>query len=97
MKFKITKLNLETIMRSFPKNAEGYQEIELEPCDLTATQAMYEGEIRSRAYHQGYHTGFLEGFHQGKKPEIRKYCGCGCGGNNCFLRYCDKDCSFYNR
>lgn len=94
MKFKISKLEFGKISSFFGEKASDTCEIELEPTDLTATQAIFHNEIKTRAFHEGYHSGFKEGFYQGKKPEL-KYCMCGCGGNNCALRFCDEYCHLY--
>jgi hypothetical protein len=96
MKFKITKLNIETILRSFPKNSEGYQEVELELVNDTASEAILRQNIENVAWYKGYHYGFKEGFYEGRKTENR-YCKCGCGGNNCHLRFCDEFCPLYNK
>lgn len=94
MRFKIHKEQLGVLQKAF-KDTE-HTEIELEIVLDTATEAMLHQQIEARAYHKGYHHGFKEGFYQGKKPEI-KYCTCGCGGNNCFTRFCDENCRLFNK
>jgi hypothetical protein len=91
MKFKIRKDQLDMLKNVFEK--KDVFEIELEAVMETATQAVYEKNIRDTAFHQGYHYGFREGVHASRKPS---FCGCGCGGNNCHLRLCDEHCHLYN-
>ena len=92
MKFKISKLSLDLAKRT----AEGSYEIGAELINDTATEAIIRQNIENNAYHKGYHYGFKEGFYQGRKLEL-KYCGCGCGGNNFHLRFCNDFCKFYNK
>ena len=94
MRFKISK-NDFSLMSKFIKESNCY-EIELEPVIETASQAMYEHSLKEKTFHEGFHQGFKEGFYEGRKSENR-YCTCGCGGNNCYLRFCDKDCPLYNK
>ena len=93
MKFRITKTNFSLIKEIFENN--DCVEIELEPIIATATQAIYEQQIKQESCHQGYHFGYKEGYYARKNNEWK--CGCGCGGNNCYLRFCDKFCQLYNK
>lgn len=93
MKFRIRKEQFDFLSTKFKK--EDIFDIDLELVPESATEALIFQQLEASAYHKGYHIGFKEGLYQGKKPEL-KYCMCGCGGNNCHLRICDKDCPLYN-
>lgn len=76
MKFKIKKASLEMAL-SLLKKDDYFAEIELEPVIDTATQAIYENDLRNRAYQQGIEYGYKEGFYEGRCPEKRnRYCRC---------------------
>lgn len=94
MKFKINKLSFKILESCFSKNSDDFQEIELEPVMETATQAVYEDNLKKEYFHKGWHVGYKEGYYEGRK---RDYCKCGCGGNNCHLRFCDENCPMYNK
>lgn len=92
MKFKLSRQNFEIISEVFTGKETMVGEIELEPVIETAARAIYEEDLKAKAYHKGYHTGFKEGYWAAKN----KYCQCGCGGNNCFTRFCDDKCHLFN-
>ncbi len=95
MKFKVTKGKIEDLLKCFERQHTREAEIELDLVKDTASEAILYCQMENNAFHKGYHRGFKEGFYQGRKPEI-KYCMCGCGGNNCQLRYCDENCPMFN-
>lgn len=75
------------------------QEIELELVVDTVSEALLKQQLENTAFHKGYHHGYKEGWHARQKDEDRKntkFCLCGCGGNNCHLRFCDENCRLYN-
>lgn len=77
MRFKITKGKLEFLLKLFENQHTEFAEIELEPVIDTATQAIYEQDIKNRAYQMGLEYGYKEGFHDGRCPERRsKFCCC---------------------
>ena len=74
MKFKITKSQLGILSSKFKKDDNPFEEIELEPVIETASQAMYENDMRNTAYKQGYDRGRAAGYCEGKAS---RYCPCG--------------------
>lgn len=88
MKFKIKKSPLDFLNSG--------KEIELELVADTATEAIMLQQVNAEWFHKGYHQGFKEGYYARKNDEYRM-CKCGCGGNNCGLRFCDNLCPYYNK
>lgn len=75
MRFKITKSKLEFLLKHCEDSP--LQEIELEPVIDTATQIIYENDLKNRAYQQGIEYGYKEGFYEGRCPEKKnRYCRC---------------------
>lgn len=93
MKWKITKQALSFLQAKFDKNDSDFEEIELEPKLDTAKEAIIEQAKKQEWYHLGYHHGFKEGWYEGQKKDWR--CTCGCGGNNCYMRFCDDKCPLF--
>ena len=77
MRFKITKGKLELLLKCFEKQHTEFAEIELEPVIDTATQAIYEQDLKNRHYKMGLERGYREGFYDGSCPEKRMKCFCG--------------------
>ncbi len=96
MKFRINQTQFGVLESFFKANDSSFTEIELEPVLGTAFQAIYEQQLKTQAFHEGYHTGFKEGYYEGSKRENR-FCKCGCGGNNCHMRFCDEFCKYMNK
>ena len=67
MKFKITKSKLEFLLNYV--NDSNITEIDLEPVIDTATQAIYEQQIKNEAFRKGIEYGYKEGFYEGRCPE----------------------------
>lgn len=79
MRFKITKGKLELLLKSFEKQQTEFSEIELEPIIDTATQAIYEQNLKNKAFADGVEYGYREGFYEGRCPEKKnRYCRCCC-------------------
>ncbi len=75
MKFKITKSSFLGLSSLFEREEIG--EITLEPVIDTATQAIYEQNLRNKAFREGIEYGYAEGFHDGRCPERRsRFCQC---------------------
>jgi hypothetical protein len=73
MKFRITKEELEKVSSFFGKKEVSYAELELEPCDLTATQAMREAKIREEGYLIGPREGRYEQLELCRKHRLAFY------------------------
>lgn len=74
MKFTIRKRDLLMALNRFEKEDDNVQ-IELEPLIETATQAVYENDLRNQAYSRGMEKGYKEGFYEGRCPEKHyRYC-----------------------
>lgn len=53
--------------------------LELEPVFDTATQLIYDQQLRNKYFSEGIEYGYREGFHDGRCPEKSpKYCNCSC-------------------
>lgn len=78
MKLKIKKDDFFKISSFFEK--ENCAEITLEPVIDTATQAIYEQELKNRAFEMGVERGYREGFYDGRCPERRNKYQC----SHCF-------------
>lgn len=74
MKFKIKKSSFDLLEKNF-KNID-FVEIELEPVIDTATQFIYESELRNKAFKMGIERGYREGFYEGRCPEKKHKCFC---------------------
>jgi hypothetical protein len=74
MKFKITKSQVDILLGKFKKDDNPFEEVVLEPVIDTASQALYEQDIRNTAYKQGYDYGRKEGYLEGR--EGRAPCCC---------------------
>lgn len=88
MRFRVNKLKVEQLLSMFSKTPDtnAFEEIELEAVMETATQAIYEQQLKSEAWHKGYHVGLKEGLYKGRYP---KMCACGC---NCQIGCCGDWC-----
>ena len=95
MKFKITKQALAFLQNKFDKKDSDFTEIELEPVYDTAREAIMQQTVQQEWYHKGYHHGFREGYYERESEKWR--CTCGCGGNNCWMRFCDNKCPLFNK
>lgn len=93
MKFKITRSEFEMLSSAFSDKKDKVWEINLEPADQTATQAIYEQSVKQKAWHDGYHYGMKEGYYKAKNPEPYR-CGCGCFGTKCALIHCGDHCKY---
>lgn len=79
MRFKIKKSALTSALSLFKGDDEHFAEIELTPIVDTATQAIYEQNIRNQASKAGIEHGYKEGFYHGMCPEKKsRYSCCHC-------------------
>lgn len=79
MKFKITKLQFGLLKSAFDSLDNELGEVVLEPVIDTATQAIYEQQIKNEAFRMGIEHGYREGFYEGRCPEKKnKFCYCHC-------------------
>jgi len=85
MKFKIKRFALEYALSLFKKEDHECTEIELEPVIETATQAIYEQNIKNKAYEQniknkafeeGLKYGYRKGFHERRSCYKNSCCNC---------------------
>ena len=77
MKFKINKIMYELMGKKFDETDTTF--LELDPVFDTATQAIYDQQLRNKYFNEGLEYGYKEGFYDGSCPEKSpKYCNCSC-------------------
>ena len=91
MKFRIKISEFEKIQIA-SKLKDEVTEFELEPVNVTATEAIYEESLKREAFEKGYHYGYREGFYDAEERKRPYRCGCGCNGTTCWNRHCGKTC-----
>ena len=66
MKYRITESDFSKLSDIFAKSSKNHLEIDLEPVDQTASEAIYRSAITDDAFHRGYHFGWKNGYYQSK-------------------------------